>query len=398
MHMAFTQEFWGYRRPDGQIGIRNRLAVIAAMDNVNPVARRIASLVRGAVAVTVPFGRGQTGLDKSRHDGALAGLGRNPNFGAALVVSLEPRSAQALAEAIAVSGTDVEWLAVQPCGGTLKATEQGVRLAVRLLGKASAQRREPAPLSELIIGAECGGSDTTSGITANPLLGMLGDFMVDAGATWILSETEEVVGAEQSLIERAVTPEVAARMKMVVKRMEDQAIYQGTRVWPMSADNIAGGLTTLEEKALGNVRKGGTRPLQEVLEYGERPTKKGLIFLDAPAPGTENITALSISGAQMILFSTGVGNPVGSPVSPTVKITGNPATADSFADNIDVNLGGILSKEYSMEEGVEKLGAFMMEVASGRMTQSEMLGDTEIVVSPVDVSFLTHYHPEQPVL
>lgn len=394
MHMAFTQEFWGYRRPDGQIGIRNRLAVIAAMDNVNPVARRIASLVRGAVAVTVPFGRGQTGLDKSRHDGALAGLGRNPNFGAVLVVSLEPRSAQALAEAIALSGKDVEWLAVQPCGGTLKATEQGVRLAVRLLGKASAQRREPAPLSELIIGAECGGSDTTSGITANPLLGMLGDFMVDAGATWILSETEEVVGAEQSLIERAVTPEVAARMKMVVQRMEDQAIYQGTRVWPMSADNIAGGLTTLEEKALGNVRKGGTRPLQEVLEYGERPTKKGLIFLDAPAPGTENITALSISGAQMILFSTGVGNPVGSPVSPTVKITGNPATADSFADNIDVNLGGILSKECSMEEGVEKLGAFMMEVASGRMTQSEMLGDTEIVVSPVDVSFLTHYHPE----
>ena len=162
----------------------------------------------------------------------------------------------------------------------------------------------------------------------------------------------------------------------------------------MSADNIAGGLTTLEEKALGNVRKGGTRPLREVLEYGERPSKRGLVFLDAPAPGTENITALSVSGAQMILFTTGVGNPVGSPVSPTVKITGNPATADSFADNIDVNLGGVISKEYSMEEGVEKLGAFMMEVASGRMTQSEMLGDMEIVVSPVDVSFLTHYHPE----
>ena len=391
--MTFAQEFQGYRRPDGQVGIRNRLAVIAAMDNVNPVARRIASLVREAIAVTVPFGRGQTGLDKARHDGALAGLGRNPNFGAALVVSLEPHSARALAEAIAVSGKPVEWLAVQPCGGTLKATEQGVRLAARLMGRASAQTREPIPLSELVIGAECGGSDTTSGITANPLLGMLGDCMVDAGATWILSETEEVVGAEHSLIERAASPDVAARMKMVVKRMEDQAIYQGTRVWPMSADNIAGGLTTLEEKALGNVRKGGTRPLGEVLEYGERPSKRGLVFLDAPAPGTENITALSVSGAQMILFTTGVGNPVGSPVSPTVKITGNPSTADSFADNIDVDLGGVISKEYSMEEGVEKLGAFMMDVASGRMTQSEMLGDMEIVVSPVDVSFLTHYHP-----
>ncbi len=392
--MTFAQEFRGYRRPDGQVGIRNRLAVIAAMDNVNPVARRIASLVHGAVAITVPFGRGQTGLDKARHDGALAGMGSNPNFGAVLVVSLEPRSALALAEAVAASGKPVEWLAVQPCGGTLKATEQGVRLAARLLGKASAQTREPIPLSELVIGAECGGSDTTSGITANPLLGMLGDYMVDAGATWILSETEEVVGAEHSLIERAASPEVAARMKMVVRRMEDQALYQGTRVWPMSDDNIAGGLTTLEEKALGNVRKGGTRPLREVLEYGERPTKKGLVFLDAPAPGTENITALSISGAQMILFTTGVGNPVGSPVSPTVKITGNPSTAKTFVDNIDVDLGGVISNEYSMEEGVEKLGSFMMEVASGRMTQSEILGDLEIVVSPVDVSFLTHYHPE----
>lgn len=391
--MAFAQEFWGYRRPDGQVGIRNRLAVIAAMDNVNPVARRIASLVRDAAAITVPFGRGQVGPDKARHDGALAGMGRNPNFGAALVVSLEPRSAQAVAEAVAASGKPVEWLAVQPCGGTLKATELGVRLATRLLGAASAQRREPVPLSELIIGAECGGSDTTSGITANPLLGMLGDRMVDAGATWILSETEEVVGAEHSLVERAATPEVAARMKMVVRRMEDQAIYQGTRVWPMSADNIAGGLTTLEEKALGNVRKGGTRPLREVLEYGERPTKKGLVFLDAPAPGTENITALSISGAQLILFSTGVGNPVGSPISPTVKLTGNPSTARTFADNIDVDLSGILTGEYSMEQGVEKLGSFMMEVASGRMTQSEMTGDLEIVVSPVDVGFLAQYRP-----
>lgn len=392
--MTFAQEFQGYRRPNGQVGIRNHLAVISAMDNVNTVARRIASLVRGAVAITVPFGRGQTGLDKARHDGALAGMGSNPNFGAVLVVSLEPRSAQALAEAIAISGKPVEWLAVQPCGGTLRATEQGVRLATRLLGKASAQTREPVPLSELVIGAECGGSDTTSGITANPMLGMLGDYMVDAGATWILSETEEVVGAEHSLIERATSPKVAARMKMVVQRMEAQAVYQGTRVWPMSDDNIAGGLTTLEEKALGNVRKGGTRPLQEVLEYGERPTKKGLVFLDAPAPGTENITALSISGAHMILFTTGVGNPVGSPVSPTVKITGNPSTAKTFADNIDIDLGGVISNEYSMEEGVEKIGAFMMEVASGRMTQSEMLGDLEIVVSPVDVSFLTHYRPE----
>lgn len=386
--------FMGFRRPDGQVGIRNRVAVIAAMDNVNPVARRIASMVRDAVPITVPYGRGQVGLDKLRHDNALAGLGRNPNFGAVLVVSLEPVSATELANAIALCGKPVEWLAVQPCGGTLKATEQGVRLTARLMGEISAQTREPVSVADLVIGSECGGSDTTSGITANPLLGQLGDRVVDAGGVWILSETEEVVGAEHSLVERAVNLQVAERMKMVVQRMEDHAIYQGTRVWPMSADNIAGGLTTLEEKALGNVRKGGTRPLQEVLEYGERPTTKGLVFLDAPAPGTENITALAISGAQLILFSTGVGNPVGSPVAPTVKLTGNGRTAETFADNIDMDLGGILRGDYSMDEGVDRLERFMLQVASGRMTQSELLGDLEVVLSPADVGFLHRYKPE----
>lgn len=393
--MMTNDVFFGFKRPDGQVGIRNNLAVIAAMDNVNPVARRIASLVRGAVPVTVPFGRGQVGLDRARHDGALAGIGRNPNFGAVLVVSLEPVSARSLAEDIARSGKPVEWLAVQPCGGTLKATEEGVRVAARLLGAISGMQREAIPLSDLIVGAECGGSDTSSGIVANPLLGQLGDLVIDAGGTWILSETEEVVGAEHTLIERAATPEVAERMRMVVRRMEDQALFQGTRVWPMSADNIEGGLTTLEEKALGNVRKGGTRPLRQVLEYGDRPTEKGFVFLDAPAPGTENVTALAVSGAQIIIFSTGIGNPVGSPVCPTIKVTGNSATAASFADNIDVDLGGILHGTMSMDEGVEKLRRFTLEVASGRMTQSEILGDLEVVVSPVDVGFMHHYTSAQ---
>lgn len=389
--MGLSTEFFGFRRKDGRVGVRNRLAVIAAMDNVNPVVRRIASLVRGAVPITVAFGRGQVGLDKLRHDKALAGLGGNPNFGAALVVSLEPNSARALAESIAATQKPVEWLAVQPCGGTLKATADGVRAALGLLGRISAQQRVPCRLDELVVGSECGGSDTTSGIIANPLLGCLGDQVIDAGGTWILSETDEVVGAETSLIERAINAEVAERMRMVVRRMEDQAIFQGDKVWPMSADNMEGGLTTLEEKALGNVRKGGTRPLRQVLEYGEAPTEKGFVFLDAPAPGTENITALSVSGAQLIMFTTGIGNPVGSPVSPTIKITGNPSTAETFADNIDVDLGAVLRGGISQDEGVEKLGRFMLEVASGRLTKSEMLGDLEVVVSPVDVGFLRQY-------
>lgn len=388
--MTNTQEFIGYPRDDGQVGVRNRLAVISAMDNANPVAQRVAGLVRNAVSITAPFGRGQVAEDRDRHAGALIGIGRNPNFGAALIISLEPASAEEIAEGVAKTGKPVEIVTIQQAGGTLKATEQSVRKAIGLTQTIGRLRREPRPLSDLIVGVECGGSDTTSGISANPVTGLVGDRIIDAGGTWILSETEEIIGAEHALIERAASEDVAEAMKKVIERAESLAVYQGVQLWPMGPDNIAGGLTTVEEKALGGVHKGGSRPLNEVVAFGQKPTRKGLVFMDAPAPGTENITALSAGGAQIIIFTTGVGNPIGSAVSPTIKVCGNPQTVAHFQDNIDVDVSRVTKGEKTQLEAADILFEELVEVACGKMTRNEIMGDFELVISPVDIGFLRH--------
>jgi altronate dehydratase large subunit len=388
--MTNTQEFIGYPRDDGQVGVRNRLAVISAMDNANPVAQRVAGLVRNAVSITAPFGRGQVAEDRDRHDGALIGIGRNPNFGAALIISLEPASAEEIAEEVAKTGKPVETVTIQQAGGTLKATEQSVRKAIGLTQTIGRLRREPRPLADLIVGVECGGSDTTSGISANPVTGLVGDRIIDAGGTWILSETEEIIGAEHALIERAASEDVAEAMKKAIEGAESLAVYQGVQLWPMGPDNIAGGLTTVEEKALGGVHKGGSRPLNEVVAFGQKPTRKGLVFMDAPAPGTENITALSAGGAQIIIFTTGVGNPIGSAVSPTIKVCGNPQTVVHFQDNIDVDVSRVTKGEKTRLEAADMLFEELVEVACGKMTRNEIMGDFELVISPVDIGFLRH--------
>lgn len=390
--MGSFKEFIGYLRPDGQVGVRNNLAVISAMDNANPVARRIAGLVKNAVSITAPFGRGQVAEDRHRHDGTLISLGNNPNFGASLIVSLEQKSAMELADGLSKSGKPVEAIVIQDAGGTLRATEEGVRKAIRLLSEISCLKREPFPLSKLIVGVECGGSDTTSGFSANPVTGLVGDAVVEAGGTWILSETEEIMGAEHSLIARAASRDVADAMRAAIQNAEAQADYIGVQLWPMGPDNIAGGLTTVEEKALGGMHKGGSSTLNEVVGFGERPTKKGLIFMDAPSPGTENITALSAGGVQIIIFTTGVGNPIGSAVSPTIKVCGNPKTVVHFGDNIDVDLSGVTKGEQTLQEAADILLKELINVACGKMTRNEILGDFELVISPVDVGFMRHGH------
>ena len=308
-------DFLGYHRPNGQIGIRNHLAVVSAMDNANPVARRIAAGVRGAVPVTAAHGRGQLAEDLEQHDRTLAGYGAHPNVAASLVVSLEPTSAQALAERIAARGTPVEWIAIQTEGGTVNATARGIRILSRLAGVALAARREPAELRDLVLGLECGGSDALSGMTGNSTLGRVSDRVVEAGGTVILSETEEIIGAEHLLAARASEPRIGAMLLDAVRRTEAYADYLGLDMAPLGGDNIRGGLTTTEEKSLGAIRKAGNSPLVEVIGYGERPSRRGFVFMDAPAPGSENTTALAASGAQMLLFNTGVGNPIGNPIS-----------------------------------------------------------------------------------
>ena len=377
--------FWGYRRPDGSVGIRNYVAILAVMDNVNGIVKNLGHMVKGTLPIPVWYGRGQFGADDVMFRRAQAGLARNPNIASVLVISLEKVSAEKVAAAIAESGKPVEQFSVQDIGGTVEAMAAGLRKLIPLVSAASAQRPEFVPMSELVLGVECGGTDTTSGLAANPALGYVADRVVDAGGTVYLSETSEWMGAEQVLAKRSSSNAVSERIWAAVRQIEDSAISRGVDIRGANPvpDNIRGGITTIEEKSLGAIIKGGTTEVRDVLDYAVKADGKGLYLMDTAAPAAESMTGLAAGGAQMILFSTGQMNIMGNLVAPTVKVTGNPRTASRLADNVDVDVSAMLTGE-TLEQAGERLLAFSLAVASGQYTRSEILGDEDIAISRIE--------------
>jgi altronate dehydratase large subunit len=377
-----AKTFLGYPRQDGTIGVRNWVAVLSIMDNCNPVTRAICQQVDGTIPVTTLFVRGQYGRDLEITFNTLAGMGRNPNIAAVLLVGLEESTTEEVAKRIRTSGKPVETIHLQP-HGTINCVAEGTRRAMNLVRRASGARRVSSPASALTIGVECGGSDTTSGLTCNPVIGQMSDRLVDDGGTVIISETSEFFGAEHLFAARAKSPAIGRAFTEMVLRLEKEAMSQGIdiRGTNPTADNIRGGLTTIEEKALGAMAKSGTRPLSGVLSYGESPQGKGLHFLDAPAPAVENLTAFAAAGCQLICFGTGVGNPIGNMVSPTVKVSGNVNTLRTMADNIDFDASDILEKSAKVGPIGDRLYDFALEVASGTRTSSEILDVRETAIS-----------------
>jgi len=374
--------FLGYRRPVGAAGVRNWVAVISIMDNCNPATRAICNAVDGTIPVTTLFVRGQYGHDLEVSLSTLAGMGRNPNIAAVLLVGLEEGTTEEVARRIRPSGKPVESVTLQP-NGTINVVAEGTRKALKLALDASRLRREPCPMSDLLIGVECGGSDTTSGLTCNPTIGAMADRLVDDDGSVIISETSEFFGAEHLFAQRAINPTVAKSFTDAVLRLEQEAISRGMdiRGTNPTPDNIRGGLSTIEEKALGAMAKAGSRPLSGVLTYGEAPKAKGLYFMDAPAPAVENLTAFAAAGCQLIFFGTGVGNPIGNMVSPTVKVCGNVNTLRSMADNIDFDASDILERGTNAAALGARLYAFAIDVASGTRTTSELLDVRETAIS-----------------
>ena len=376
-------QLWGYPRPDGDIGIRNHVAIVAAMDNANPTVRRVAAAVRGAVAVTCSFGRALMGEDLELHERTLIGLGTNPNVYGAVVVSLEPLSAKTIADGIARTGRPVRWFSLVDSGGTVRTTELATREAVEMAAQAGKLRRVPLPWSKLVLGLECGGSDGSSGIVSNPATGMVSDMVVDLGGTTIMCEPMEVLGGEHLLARRAKDEVVARRLIEKVQFCATYAREHGIDVLGANPapDNIAGGLSTIEEKALGAIHKGGSRTLNEVVDYGVRPKERGFTFMDAPAPGVENLTALAAGGTHLAIFSTGKGNTVGNPVSPTIKVSGNPVTVVKLRDNIDVDLSAVITEGMPLEKAARVLFDEVVAVCNGKLTKAELLGEVEISIS-----------------
>ncbi|MCS7460519.1 UxaA family hydrolase [Paenibacillus doosanensis] len=377
----------GFKRADGRIGIRNHVAVIYTVECAHHVADTISRGVPG----TEVFGFAGCYQDTYAFR-MLVELGRHPNVAGVLIVRLgcESTDVNALAAQIAVSGKPVELIAIQEAGGSLASIELGKTIAARMIRDAERHRRVPIGLGDLIIGVECGGSDATSGLSANPAAGWAVDRLIEQGATVIFSELPELLGCNDYLLSRAAGEAVKARLTDGLKRA--RALGNALRTFAVSAGNEEGGLTTIEEKSLGALCKAGTKPISGILKPAQRPELPGLYILDKVGlldsssltlyeeNDSDGLVTLLASGAQLLLFTTGRGSVVGSVVAPVVKICGNPQTAVKMADNIDINAGGIIEGTDTIEDVGAELLKLIQRVAAGERTKAERLGHKEYAI------------------
>lgn len=374
-------QFLGYKRNDGRIGIRNKVLILPTVSCSSETAKRIAEQVAGTVTINNQTGCGQIGKDAQRTIETLIGLSDNPNIYGVVIVGLGCETAQPeiLYEEIKKRGKPVECVVIQEVGGTIKAVAEGIKYAAKMVEEMSQQKKVICNLSDLIVALECGGSDPTSGLVSNPSLGAASDLVVKNGGTAILSETTEFIGAEHILAKRAVNDEVKEKILNLVKRMEFVVKQMGgnLRGGNPSPGNIKGGISTIEEKSLGCIYKGGSSPVQEVIEYGQRPTKKGLVIMDSPGFDVDSVTGMVAAGAQVCVFTTGRGTPVGNPIIPVIKVTGNPITYQKMIDNIDINAAAVLEGESSIDEMGRLIFSEILEVANGKKTKAELLGFSE---------------------
>ena len=371
-------EFSGYVRENGKVGARNHVAVNPSVNCANEVAKRICQQVENTRSLNHHQGCCQLPPDLERTTLALTGLGMSPNVGAVLIVSLgcEGTDVEYMAEQIAGTGKPVEIIRIQELGGTRKAVEKGVQIAQKLADKIMLYRRTAVDMSECVMSIKCGASDATSGLASNCVIGYVADKIVDLGGTVIFGETTEFIGAEHILARRGRTPQVGEKIYEIVNRMETRAKSLGCdmRKGQPTPGNIAGGLSSIEEKSLGAIVKSGNRPIEGVLEYTDRITdQKGLWIKDTPGREIEILTGMAITGAQAMCFSTGRGAPQGFPTMPVLKICGNPVTFEHLRDDMDINAGRIITGEKSIEEIGEETFALFVRVLSGEKTKCEEL-------------------------
>lgn len=382
--------FQAYERETGRLGIRNHTLVLSIDAYSNTVARNVAQEVDGVVPISHQFGRGLRGEDGNVQQETLAGVGKNPNVGGVVVVGFEEDRVGTIADDIASTGKPV---ASETLFG------QGTPLTVANAGRKAREIREgladtpivEASLADLFVGVECGGSDATSGVISNPLTGHMVDTVVQAGGRAAFSETLEILGTEEVLAERAASPEVAANIRQLAESYIERAVEIGIDINDSnpSPDNKKGGLTTIEEKSIGAVLKGGSTPLKGVLDYGKAPpSQSGLYFMDTPSPAQQSMTGLIAGGAQVILFSTGSGNPSGTPIAPVIKISGNPKTVDVMSDHIDVDLSGVLMGESTDADAHDSIREELLAVADGKPVAAELLGHREFGIKRVGRSIL----------
>ncbi len=379
--------FMGFVRPDGRVGVRNQVVAAANVCCVNGVVQAVAAEVPGVIPLLHTGGCGRGVEDQVRFKRTLMGLCSNPNNYAVLLIGLgcESLDADEVAEELRQEGVKVFSCVSQRVGGSGAATRMAAEAARRFIEEASRCEREECPVSSLVIGTECGGSDALSGITANPAMGYVSDWIVSRGGTSILTEVTEFSGTEDILAARAVSEEVGREIKerILANERDARELFGAETSRTIARGNMDGGMSTIQEKSLGCIRKGGKSPITGVAEYGQRVCPgQGLVIMDGPGYDVDSLTGLAASGAQIILFSSGRGNPVGHPVVPVIKLCSNPETYEMVGGDggdMDLNCGRILTEGLSVEEMGEECLAYLLEVANGKLCMPEAHRQTGIV-------------------
>ena len=369
----------GYRRPDGRVGIRNHVVILAVDDLSNAAVEGIGRLVPGTLAIPHAYGRLQFGEDLELTFRTLIGTGANPNVAAVVVVGIEPSWTDRVADGIAITGKPVERFSIERFGD-LNTIAAGARVAAKLLQDASELVREPIERHEIMMSIKCGESDTTSGLGACPTTSQAVDRMVMANGTVLFGETTELTGGEHLIAERCVDDEVRSKFQAFYDDYIQTIVTQGVDLLGSqpTQGNIRGGLSTIEEKAMGNISKTGTVPVVDALEPAQAPTRQGLNFMDSSSAAAECITLMA---AVIHIFPTGQGNVIGNPIEPVIKLTANPLTAATMGEHIDLDVSGLLTQEYTLSEAGDRLMEVVDRTINGRLTCAEAIGHQEFVIT-----------------
>lgn len=383
-----NMNFYGYERSDGKVGVRNHVLILPASVCASDTADMISRQVNGAVSFHNQNGCSQVPSDQIHTMNMMAGYAANPNVYGTIVVSLGCENCQmdlVVEEIRKLTNKPLKTLIIQQEGGTIETVAKGVRYAMEMVREASLLQKKEYPISRLIVGTECGGSDPTSGLASNPMVGEMCDLLVAAGGTAILSETTELIGAEHILAKRAKNAKVEKEIYHIISRYEESLEKAGERVRAgnPSPGNKAGGITTLEEKSLGCIHKGGSTTIQEVVDYARPVTEKGLVIMDTPGNDPSSIAGMIAGGAQIIVFTSGRGTPTGNPLAPVIKVTGNRETYAMMPDNIDVDASHVIYGPESLEELGQLLLEEVAQVAAGKLTKAEVLGFVETSVQRI---------------
>jgi len=380
------RKIWGYRRENGRVGVRNHVAILPLDDISNAACEAVAAHIQGTIALPHAYGRLQFGADLELHFRTMIGTGANPNVAACVVIGIEQGWTQKIVDGIAATGKPVAGFWIEG-NGDIATIAAASRKAKEFVHWASEQVRVECPLVDVWVAAKCGESDTTTGLASCPTVGNMYDKLVPLGLYGCFGETSELTGAEHLAAGRAASPEIAAKfMKTWTSYQKD--VIEAHKTSDLSDSqptkgNIAGGLTTIEEKALGNLEKiGKTTRFIDVLEPAEAPAKgSGLYFMDTSSAAAECCTLQAAAGYVVHIFPTGQGNVIGNPIMPVIKVTGNPRTVRLMSEHVDVDVSGIVRREMTIAQAGDALIDMIQRTANGRLTAAEALGHREFVMT-----------------